>query len=133
VSAALALRAAVFQRLAGDAALASLLGGARIHDEPPRGAAPPYVALAGVQSRELAGGDAEEHEVSLEVWSREGGLSEALRIADRTVRLLDGAPLVLDGWRLAALAWRFTDAGRTAEPGRRRAVVAFRAVTEPGA
>lgn len=133
LSSGVALRTAVFQRLSADAALAGLLGGARIFDEPPRAAAPPYVVLAGLETSDLSGDDApvHEHGLSLEVWSREGGLSEALRVSDRLVRLLDGAALALDGFRLATLDWVFTDAGRAAESGRRRAALKFRAVTEP--
>lgn len=41
LSSALALRAAVHQRLSGDGALSALLGGARIYDEPPRASLPP--------------------------------------------------------------------------------------------
>lgn len=132
MSAALALRAAVFERLAADATLAGLLDGAKIYDEPPRAAAPPYVALGQVESADASGDAApvEEHQLTLEVWSREGGLAQALKAADRVVRLLDGAELAVQGVRLANLAWRFTDASRAADGGLRRAVVRFRAVTE---
>lgn len=135
MSAALALRAAVRTRLVGDAGLLAMLGGPRVHDEPPRAQLPPYVALARCLSQDVSGDEtpAEEHTFALEVWSREGGLSEALRISDRVVRLLDGAALTLDGCRLAGLAWRMTDADRVAQGGLRRATVTFRAVTEPAA
>ena len=133
MSAALALRAAIHARLAGDAALVALLGGPRIYDEPPRAELPPYVALARCSAEDFSADDApaELHGLALEVWSREGGLSEALRVADRLVRLIDGAALALDGHRLAAIAWRTTEADRFADAGLRRATVTFRAVTEP--
>lgn len=133
MSAALALRAAIRQRLAADAALSALTGGPRIYDEPPRAALPPYVVLADCQSADVSGdvAPAEEHAVSLEVWSREGGLSEALKISDRVVRLLDGTALALDGFRLAGLAWRETAAARITDARYRRAAMTFRAVTEP--
>lgn len=135
LSSALSLRAAVFQRLAGDAALAALLGGPRIYDEPPRAALPPYVVLAEIETRDLSGdaAPAHEHAFALEVWSRQGGLSEALKAADRVVRLVDGAALALDGFRLATLAWSETDAQRIADNDLRRAAIRFRAVTEPAA
>ena len=131
--AALALRAAVVRRLAGDGALLGLLGGPRIHDEPPRALLGPYVAVAGIESRDASGDarPAAEHRLALEVWSREGGLAETLRVADRVARLLDGAALTLAGWRLANLAWLATDAARAADGGQRRATLTFRAVTEP--
>lgn len=130
---ALALRAAIRARLAGDTALVALLGGPRVHDEPPRGSLPPYVVLGDCETRDLSGDDAPaaEHLVALEVWSREGGLSEALKVADGVARSLVGAALVLDGWRLVSLDWLATDAGRAGDAGLRRAEVRFRAVTEP--
>lgn len=132
-SSTLSLRAAVYQHVAADAALAALLGGARVYDEPPRAAAAPYVALGGVETRDVSGDAApvEEHLFALEVVSREGGLAEALKVADRLVRRLDGVALAPQGHRLASLAWRFTDSGRAVENGLRRATVSFRAVTEP--
>lgn len=133
LSSALALRTAVHQRLTGDAALGVLLGGPRVYDEPPRGTLPPYVVFSTCETTDFSGDDAPaaEHALGLEVWSREGGLSEALKVSDRLVRLLDGAALTLDGFRLVSLAWGFTDAGRAADAGFRRAALKFRAVTEP--
>jgi hypothetical protein len=133
MSAALALRRSAFQRLSGDAALVALLGGARVYDEPPRGAAPPYVVLGACSSADLSGDEtpAAEHALAVEVWSGEGGLAQALRVSDRVTRLLDGAPLALDGHRLASLAWTETAAARTEDGRLRRAALSFRAVTEP--
>jgi hypothetical protein len=132
-AASLALRTALRQRLVGDAALSALLGGPRIFDEPPRGALPPYVALGVGVARDLSGdlAPAEEHELTIEVWSREGGLSEALKAADRLARAADGPPLALAGHRLATFDWIGTEAQRFVENGLRRATVKFRAVTEP--
>lgn len=133
MSAALSLRAAIRARLVADASLLALLGGARVHDEPPRAALPPYVVFGDVESIDASGDEtpAQEHALLLEVWSREGGLSETLKISARVVALLDGAALTLDGCRLASLAWVFTDAGRAADQNFRRAILKFRAVTEP--
>lgn len=134
MSAALALRAAIRDRLAADAALAASLGGPRVYDEAPRGSQPPHVILASCETSDLSGDEApaEEHLLTLEVWSREGGLSQALTAADRVARLLDDADLALAGVRLAGLAWRGTQADRFADGGLRRATLTFRAVTEPG-
>jgi uncharacterized protein DUF3168 len=132
-AASLALRAALYQRLAADVALTALLGGPRIYDEAPRGAVPPYVALGPIAARDLSGdlSPAQEHDVAIEIWSREGGLSEALKAADRLARAADGPELALDGWRLASFGWVATRAERFVENGLRRATVTFRAVTEP--
>lgn len=132
-SAALSLRAAIRAHLVADGAFVALLGGSRVHDEPPRAALPPYVVFGDAESLDASGDEtpAEEHALLIEVWSREGGLSETLKISARLVALLDGAALTPDGHRLASLAWVFTDAGRAAEQGFRRAILKFRAVTEP--
>jgi hypothetical protein len=45
ISANAALRAAVHDALAADSALHAALGGARVYDEPPRGALLPYVSI----------------------------------------------------------------------------------------
>lgn len=129
----LALRTAVRQKLVGDAALSLLTGGPRIYDEPPRGSQPPYVVLGRSDAADLSGDDAPavEHALELEVWSREGGLSEALKIADRVVRLLDDVELAIAGARLVGIAWRGTQADRVVDGGLRRATLSFRAVTEP--
>ncbi|RXF75454.1 DUF3168 domain-containing protein [Hansschlegelia zhihuaiae] len=132
-SPALALRAAIHARLVADGPLLALLGGPRVYDEPPRGAAPPYVVLAECRSADVSGDEtpAEEHRVALEIWSREGGLSQALKVSDRVARVIDGAALALDGSRLASLAWTGAEAARETDGKLRRAVVTFRAVTEP--
>ncbi len=133
MSAALSLRAAIRAHLVADASLVALLGGPRVHDEPPRAALPPYVVFGDVESLDASGDEApaQEHALLIEVWSREGGLSETLKLSARVVALLDGAALAVENHRLASLAWVFTDAGRAAEQGFRRAILKFRAVTEP--
>lgn len=132
-AASLALRAAFRQRLAADAVLAALLGGQKIYDEPPRGAVPPYVALGDAVARDVSGDSApaEEHELAVEIWSAEGGLSQALKAAERLARTADGTALVLEGHRVASFDWIGTEAAKFVDDGLRRAVVTFRAVTEP--
>jgi hypothetical protein len=133
VSAALALRAALHQRLAGDAALAALLGGAKIYDEVPGAAAAPYVVLAAVETKNVGTNEepAEEHRLTVDVWSRQGGLAEVLNAAAGIVAALSASDLDADGYRVADLRWLSTEAKRSANGRARTASLQFRALTEP--
>jgi hypothetical protein len=133
VSAALALRAAVRSKLVDDAALSGLLGGAKIFDEVPASAGAPYIVLADIESRETGSSheEGEEHRFTLNIWSREGGLGEALNAAAQVASSLDGADIPLTGHRLANLRWLATDARRASDGRHRMASLRFRALTEP--
>lgn len=128
-----ALQQAVHTCLAGDGALAALLGEGAVHDVAPRAAALPLVAVGewSVVSLPAAGGPLHEHRFDLVVRSRAAGRREAQAIAARVEELLDGAALAPAGHRLVDLAargrlTRLARDGRTIE-----ASIAFRAVSEP--
>src|SRR3569623_1224729 len=89
-AASAALRAAVHDALAADSALAALLGGAKVYDEPPRAAAFPYVTLGETRITDWSPGSdtSEEHQLTLHAWSRQGGHAQA---SNRWRELLDGA------------------------------------------
>lgn len=129
--AATALREAVHARLAGDAALAALLGGGGVHDTAPRGAAFPWIAVGAWRMRPLSEGGLCEHRFDLAVRSRAAGRKEAEAIAARIEALLDDAALVPAGHRLDALhvVERVTMPGRDGRSF--EATASFRAVTEP--
>jgi len=133
LSAALSLRAAVHATLSGDAALGGVLGGPKVYDEVPGAAAPPYVVLAQMTTKNAGTPDepSEEHQLVLEVWSRQGGLAESLRAAEHVVAALAPAALSLDGHRVANFAWLQTEARRTDNGRYRAAALKFRALTEP--
>jgi hypothetical protein len=132
-SAALALRKAIRATLAGDVALASLLGGVNIFDEAPRGVAPPYVTFGDWQTRDwsTASDEGAEHIFILNAWSSQPGARDALAIADRLRALLHDQPLALDGHLLVNL--RFTQLQTRRETNGRinRTISRFRATTEP--
>ncbi len=130
--AAEALQEAVFATLAGDATLATLLGGARIYDGAPRNAEAPYVHLGEVTARDWSTATEAGTEVTFAVvaWSREPGRKEALAIADRVVALLHDAALTLSGHRLVNLRHLTTETAREEKPQGRRAVARFRARVE---
>jgi hypothetical protein len=132
-TASAALRAAIHDALINDAPLAALLGGAKVYDEPPRGAAFPYVTLGEARVTDFSTGTeaAEEHQITLHAWSRQGGHREAHLIAGALLQALDDAPLGLADHRLVNLRFATADVRREADGRTYHALVRFRAVTEP--
>jgi hypothetical protein len=132
-AAAAALRAVLFAALKNDPPLASLLGGPRIYDEPPREAAFPYVTLgeATVSDRSTATEGGHEHALTLHVWSRHGGHREAQEIAGAVLEALADAPLAPDGHRLANLRFVTADVRREPDGRTYHGLVRLRAFTEP--
>jgi hypothetical protein len=132
-TAATALRAAIHDALIADAPLTSLLGGPKVYDEVPRAAAFPYVTLGEARVSDWSTGtDAgEEHQLTLNAWSRQGGHREAHEIAGALLQALDDAALALTGHRLINLRFALADVRREADGRTYRAMVRFRAVTEP--
>ena len=128
-----ALRAAVHDALAADAALTALLGGAKIYDEPPRAAAFPYVTLGETRIADYSTGSetGEEHQLTLHAWSRQGGHREAHLIAGALLAALDEAPLPLADNHLVNFRFSVADVRREADGRTYHALVRFRAVTEP--
>jgi len=133
VAASAALRAAVHAALTADAALVATLGGAKIYDEPPREAAFPYVTLGEMRVADFSTGSEEglEHQLTLHAWSRQGGQREAHVIAGALLQALDDAPLTLAGHRLVNFRFSTADVRRESDGRTYRALVRFRAVTEP--
>ncbi len=132
-TAAVALRAAIHDALVADSSLTSLLGGAKVYDEVPQAAAFPYVTLgeAQVSDWSTATESGEEHQMTLHAWSRQGGHREAHVIAGALLQALDDAPLTLTDHRLVNLRFTLADVRREADGRTYRAMVRFRAVTEP--
>ncbi|HWV55561.1 DUF3168 domain-containing protein [Pseudorhodoplanes sp.] len=128
-----ALRAAIHDALTADVALAGILGGAKIYDEPPATAAFPYVTLGEARVSDFSAGDdaLQEHQLTLHAWSRQGGHKEAHMIAGALLQALDDAPLSPDGHRLVNLRFSLADIRREADGRTYHALVRFRAVTEP--
>ena len=133
MSATVALRAAIFAVLSADAALAAMLGGAKIYDEPPKTLDFPFVTLGEAEVRDAStmteGG--EETTLSLHVYSRQGGHREAHAVVGAVMEALVDAPLPLAGHHLANLRFATADV-RRAEDGRTyHGRIRLRAVTEP--
>ena len=132
-AASAALRAAIYDALTGNAALTTLLGGPKVYDEPPRAAAFPYVTLGETRIADFSTGteSAEEHQLMLHAWSRQGGHKEAHLIAGALLQALDDAPLTLTDHTLINLRFAVADIRREGDGRTYHAAVRFRAVTEP--
>jgi hypothetical protein len=128
-----ALRAAIHAALIADGALTALLGGPKVYDEPPPAAALPYVTLGETRSSNLGTRSEpdDEHQLTLHVWSRQGGHREAQLVTGALMQALDDAPLTLSGHRLVNLRFAVADVRREADGRTYHGLVRFRAVTEP--
>lgn len=134
MSAERALAAAMRAAAMADAEVRALLGDpARIYDDPPPEPVFPYATLGRVESRsaDASGASALQHGVTLHVWSRHGGRSEALDVIDALRSALHDAPLAVEGRRLVFLFAHFADVFRSGDGRTTHAVLRFRALTEP--
>src|SRR5205085_9871672 len=113
--------------------LTALLGGPKVYDEPPAGAAFPYVTFGEARTADFSAGNdsAQEHRLTLHAWSRQGGHSEAHTIAGALLQALDDAPLAPAGHHPVNLRFSVADIRREADGRTYHALVRFRAVTEP--
>ena len=132
-AATVALRSAIHDALIADSALTAVLGGAKVYDEPPRGAEFPYVTLGEARVTDASADDAplQEHQLTLHAWSRQGGHKQAHAITGALLAALDDAPLAPSGHRLVNLRFAIADIRRESDGRTYHALVRFRAVTEP--
>jgi hypothetical protein len=133
VSPALTLEQAMRDRLLAHAPLTALLGGSHVYDELPRGAHPPFVAMASIETRDWSVMEAKghEHAVTIGVATRERSRELAEQIAGEIEAALDRATLTLTGHVLIDLQHIFTSVTRPRGGDHFGAVVRLRAVTEP--
>lgn len=130
------LQAAIVAALRADAALSTLTGGeARILDVVPPEQAFPYVAIGKTTTQDWSTDDrpGEDHIVTLRCWSRATSRDEALAMADRASAALEGIEGVHGATRIVSFRPVSSDHGY--EPADRawRAVLRFRALSEPAA
>lgn len=127
-----ALQAAIYDRLAGDAALAAIVGG-DIYDAPPAGNLPPIYVLIGEEVvRDVSDGSARasEHDLTIAVQTDAAGFAAAKDAAAAIVDALDGAALTLARGTLVDLRFHAARSLRDAGAGARRTEVRFRARVE---
>ncbi len=126
------LRRAIRAALLADATVVAMLGGAKVYDEAPPGAQPPYIVFADAQWRDwsttLSRGA--EQIFVLTGWSAQRGTREAHDIAGRVVELLDEAPLALAGATLIDLRFLELEAKRDGAGRFARVNIRFRATLE---
>jgi hypothetical protein len=133
MDAVLAVRRAIHARLLAHAPLIAALGGARIHDEPPRAASGPYIVHGDVEARDWSSGSSAgcEQTLRLVVWAaRPGETAAALSIAGEAAAALHEAPLQPAGHVLITLRQTGLDLARDDKTGLSRVTLIFRAVTE---
>ena len=108
-------------------------GAARVFDAVPPGTPYPYVTLGQTIERDWSTGteDGREHTFTLHVWSRAAGRREVHVCASLIRSALHLAALPVPGFHLITLRHEFTDARREPDGETYRALIRFRAVTEP--
>ena len=132
-SSALALQQSIFATLGAHPAIVALLGAARIHDHVPQPATYPYISFGQSTTRDADTSTeaADEHMLTLHVWSRAEGRKETHEIIDAVRAALHDAPLALAGHRLVNLRHEFSEARREPDGDTIHGLVRLRAVTEP--
>lgn len=125
------LQKALYLALAGDAGLKGEIGDPpRLYDDPPAGAAFPYVLLGEAREAPISGHDgAFEHDLRLQIYSRHGGRREVKRVIAALHDALHDAALDVEGARLVSLRFVFADIFRR-DGALFAGVARFRAVTE---
>jgi hypothetical protein len=133
-SASWALQQGVFAALSANAAVQAVAGNpARIYDAVPRGAVFPYLVVGDdtETNNDTKTEQGAEHELAITAWSRAGGRQECKLAADAVRLALDGAALTLTGHTLIDIRYLSAQFLRESDGETFRAVVKFRAVTEP--
>lgn len=99
MSASRSLLAAMVGRLSSDPALNAMIGADGVSDRLLPRPRLPCIVLGPMESRDASadGGAAEEHGLTLEVWSDGEGRRQGQEVAERVQALLHEAALALDG------------------------------------
>lgn len=127
------MQKAIYATLKADSALVALLGGERIYDEVPRGAAFPYVTFGPSTTRDWSTGTetGAEHLITLRAWSKAGGEKEVHLLLDALRAALHETSLAITDHRLVSMRHETSDALRGADGETYQGIARFRAVTEP--
>lgn len=128
-----ALQKAVIAALRGHAGLAAIVPPDRVYDAVPARSLYPYIAIGPISVKDRASGGAPAHEqrISFTAFSRSPGFREAYALADAVSAALDGAGLALEGHHLTLLHFDSAEFRREADALTSRAILSFRALTEP--
>jgi hypothetical protein len=132
-SASWAIQRGIYQALANSSNLTSLLGGARIYDDPPQAANLPFVSLGQTELRDWSTGteDGAEHDLTLHVWSRSGGKKQVHQIIEAIRTVLHDQSLALSDHHLVNLRHELSEARLDPDGDTVHGIVRYRAVTKP--
>lgn len=124
--AAWALQTAVYARLNGDATLMGLVSG--VYDEVPAAVGMPYLTLGETVEIPDDAHDRQglESTLTLHIWSRYRGFAEAVEVLAACDRLLDRAPLTVDGFTDVSVAHEWHQTMRDPDPDVRHLPVRYR-------
>ena len=133
MNAALALQQAMRNALLANTTLTTLLAGAHVFDEVPRGEPGLHVHFSGIETRDWSTSTqkAHEHFVSIDVVTNERSRARAQAICNAIETALDNAVLVLTDHRLINLRSTFWNVGKAKASNNFNATLRFRAATEP--
>ena len=133
MNAALALQQAMRNALLANTTLTTLLGGAHVFDEVPRGEPPLHVVFGAIETRDWSTSTqkAHEHFVSIDVVTNERARGRAQAICNAIETALDNTVLVLADHRLINLRSTFWNVSRAKATNTFNATLRFRAATEP--
>jgi Protein of unknown function (DUF3168) len=133
MNAALALQQAMRNALLANTTLTTLLGGAHVFDEVPRGEPGLYVVFGAIETRDWSTSTqkAHEHFISIDVMTNERGRTRAQAICNAIEAALDNAVLTLVDHRLINLRSIFWNVARAKTTNNFNATLRFRAATEP--
>lgn len=131
-TAAWELQTAVHTKLTGDATLMGFVSG--VFDEVPENTVMPYVTYGAVVEESDDAHDRQglESQLTCHIWSRYRGYKESAEILRELDRLLDRAPLLVDGFEDVSIAHQTHQFMRDPNPEIRHVVVEYRVwLTEP--
>lgn len=133
LSASWAMQTALYAALSNHPALSTLLGGTHIYDDIPQSVSAPYITIGQNSLRDWSTGTegGYEHELVLNVWSRSGGRKQVQDIAEAVHEILHDQTLTLTDHKLVNLRQIFLDVRREPDGEFYRAIMRFRAITEP--
>lgn len=129
-SPAFPIQEAVYQRLTGDTPLMNQVTG--VFDHVPENIDHPYVVIGeAIETPDNSHTEfGRETVITLHVWSKFRGMSEALKVVRRIIDLLDHQPLVVEDHHHVATRYEFSQTLRDPNPDLRHIPVRFRVTTE---
>jgi hypothetical protein len=115
------------------AALVAGMPTIKIYDGAPRNAAVPFLSVDEIVTKRKDGLDAviEEHRFAIRVWSKAGGKSEAVTLADAVIALLDDAQPAMTDHRVIRMYLDGSDSRAAKDRIAVETTLRFVALTEP--